>query len=314
MQLCSKTEEISTNPLGFPSTDPEISYCRVQLFRSHGAERKMANDIANAENRMKRLGKQLYHSQARAVLESKKLGKHTTNHPEVFAKPIRLRKVREEGLRSRINSLQRIYRPTQPYTFLDRPGQKQQHCDWDPKLGELLHQEASVFSTTMSLSDHGSASMPIILRHKDPISSSDPIGHTSPPLTDGSRQETPTLTGPLAIRNKSVKREDIRVTCFNIRSIENDRYAPIYLLERTACELTRMIAAAMSIDPARVLRLVWLCDKGLKIIVDDDVVLNMKEFQGMRITVNNVGAKIHSETRGEVKNDVQKLLELELEF
>ncbi len=314
MQLCSKTEEVSTNPLGFPSTDPRISYCRIQLFRSHGAERKMANDIASAEKRIERLGKQLCQSQARAVLESKKLGKQKRNHPEVFAKPRRLQKVHEEGLRSRVVSLQRICRPTQSYSFLDQPGQKQQHFDWYPKTGELLHQEASVFSTTISLSDDGGASMPPILRHKDPISSSNPIGHTPPPLADGSRQETPTLTGPLAIRNKPVQRGDDRVACFYIRSIDGDRYAPIYLIERTACELTRRIAAAMSVEPASVVRLVWLCDNGLKIIVDDDVVLNMKECQGMRIALRNVGAKLHSETRCEVNNDVQKLLEFELEF
>ena len=314
MQLCSKTEEISTNPLGFPSTDFRISYCRIQLFRSHGAERKIANDIASAEKRIERLRKQLCQSQARAVPEPKKLGKHKKNHPEVFAKPRRLQKVHEDSLRSRIISLQRICRPTQSYSFLDQPGQKQQHFDWYPKTGELLHQEASVFSATTSLSDDGSASMPLILRHEDPISSSNPIGHTPPPLADVSRREMPTLTSPLAIRNKSVKRGDDRVACFYIRSTEDDRYAPIYLIERTACELTRRIAAAMSVEAASVVRLVWLCDNGLKIIVDDDVVSNMKECQGMRIALNNLGAMRQSETGCEVKNDVHKLLEFELEF
>ena len=57
MQLCSKTEEISTDSLRFPSTDPRISYCRIHLFRSHGAERKMANDIASTEKQIKRLEK-----------------------------------------------------------------------------------------------------------------------------------------------------------------------------------------------------------------------------------------------------------------
>ncbi|KAJ5325526.1 uncharacterized protein N7506_008628, partial [Penicillium brevicompactum] len=52
VRLCVKTEQLG-NANGFQ--EPEISYCNVKLFRDHGAERKMSNDITIIHRRMDRL-------------------------------------------------------------------------------------------------------------------------------------------------------------------------------------------------------------------------------------------------------------------
>lgn len=43
VRLCAKTEVVATTEGPYPSV-PEVSYCKVKLFRDHGAERKLSND------------------------------------------------------------------------------------------------------------------------------------------------------------------------------------------------------------------------------------------------------------------------------
>lgn len=50
VRLCAKTEVLSTDNFSPPAEDggPEVSYCKVKLFRDHGAERKLNNDTMHA--------------------------------------------------------------------------------------------------------------------------------------------------------------------------------------------------------------------------------------------------------------------------
>jgi hypothetical protein len=47
IRLCAKTETITPGPA-------EISYCKVKLFREHGAERKMFNDVSQLKRAIER--------------------------------------------------------------------------------------------------------------------------------------------------------------------------------------------------------------------------------------------------------------------
>jgi hypothetical protein len=47
IKLCAKTETITPGPA-------EISYCKVKLFREHGAERKMFNDVSQLKRAIER--------------------------------------------------------------------------------------------------------------------------------------------------------------------------------------------------------------------------------------------------------------------
>lgn len=47
VRLCSKSEEVGFWSNLVPSSiTPETCYCRIKLFRDHGAERKLSNDEA----------------------------------------------------------------------------------------------------------------------------------------------------------------------------------------------------------------------------------------------------------------------------
>lgn len=55
VRLCAKTEQISPAEM---TGVPELCYCKVKLFRDHGAERKLSNDAASVRKKVDRLMQQ----------------------------------------------------------------------------------------------------------------------------------------------------------------------------------------------------------------------------------------------------------------
>ncbi|CAK1359142.1 unnamed protein product [Cercospora beticola] len=60
VRLCAKTEAIDEATLT-PSqaTGSEVCYCKVKLFRDHGAERKLSNDVAHVKKTIDKLNQQI---------------------------------------------------------------------------------------------------------------------------------------------------------------------------------------------------------------------------------------------------------------
>lgn len=272
MRLCSRTEEISTSSAEFLHPDLAMSFCRIKTFRSHGAERKNVNDKAIAEKRMRRLKQQLAQSQTRQTPKDKRLGRDTGKRP----RPPGARSRHENGLLCRIKGLQQVCTSTQPHTSLDDQEEKQQDCDWPSSSHE------STFSVTPN---------DMNVKPKHSISSSKPVPRPSLPvaLYNKPQQRSPLGSLPERIKNLSVRQEGNKVARFYIRQAglsrlsQNNDFIAIYLCERTACDLTRRIAEAVSVDPSLVGHLFWSTVKGLKILVDDDVVANMVEGQKMQV-------------------------------
>jgi hypothetical protein len=62
VRLCAKTHQLSpdASPPGDSSSNtPEICYCKVKLFRDHGAERKLSNDVAHVRKTIDKLKQQI---------------------------------------------------------------------------------------------------------------------------------------------------------------------------------------------------------------------------------------------------------------
>ncbi|KAI0439553.1 CP2 transcription factor-domain-containing protein [Xylaria telfairii] len=59
VRLCAKTSVISTAESLPPDPFSEICYCKVKLFRDHGAERKLSNDIAHVKKTVDKLRQQI---------------------------------------------------------------------------------------------------------------------------------------------------------------------------------------------------------------------------------------------------------------
>ena len=64
VRLCAKTEAVSTgSPHSMPDSS-EVSYCKVKLFRDHGAERKLSNDIAHVKKTIDKLKQQIVQAES----------------------------------------------------------------------------------------------------------------------------------------------------------------------------------------------------------------------------------------------------------
>lgn len=74
VRLCSKTEQVSPAEA---SCEPEICFCKVKLFRDHGAERKQSNDVAGIHKRIERL-KQQFNEPPSELSIKRKRGKSDT--------------------------------------------------------------------------------------------------------------------------------------------------------------------------------------------------------------------------------------------
>ncbi|KAJ0384168.1 hypothetical protein COL922a_008963 [Colletotrichum nupharicola] len=60
VRLCAKTQTFPSDPTQ-PAADanPEICFCKVKLFRDHGAERKLSNDVAHVKKTIDKLKQQI---------------------------------------------------------------------------------------------------------------------------------------------------------------------------------------------------------------------------------------------------------------
>lgn len=58
VRLCAKTEVLSSGSPQSPPEQPEVCFCKVKLFRDHGAERKLANDILHVKKTIEKLRQQ----------------------------------------------------------------------------------------------------------------------------------------------------------------------------------------------------------------------------------------------------------------
>ena len=59
VRLCTKTEILSPGEGLGVTREMEVSYCKVKLFRDHGAERKLSNDIAHVKKTIEKLKQQI---------------------------------------------------------------------------------------------------------------------------------------------------------------------------------------------------------------------------------------------------------------
>ncbi|KAI9788087.1 MAG: hypothetical protein M1816_007219 [Peltula sp. TS41687] len=58
VRLCAKTQVIPTLPSPLLEA-PEVCFCKVKLFRDHGAERKLSNDVAHVKKTIDKLKQQI---------------------------------------------------------------------------------------------------------------------------------------------------------------------------------------------------------------------------------------------------------------
>lgn len=148
VRLCVKTELLSpTDNLG-KAPVPERCYCKVKLFRDHGAERKLSNDLAHANKTIEKLGNQIAEMEWGTGSAKRKRGKtvsesmiDSSDHmawkrkdnwytsPQVGA----LEKMpMKDGLQAKLANMQDMLSSTRSVSVLDLPGSEEDDPDFYP--------------------------------------------------------------------------------------------------------------------------------------------------------------------------------------
>ena len=149
VRLCAKTEMISSGtPDSPPGSAPEVCYCKVKLFRDHGAERKLSNDVAHIKKTIDKLSQQISEAEqgARESGKRKRSGSFSskvgTSRPSKVAKNRRTWSVSsqtsgerpfvEDDLHVKLASMQDMFTSTRPVSVLYLKGFAQDDPDLYP--------------------------------------------------------------------------------------------------------------------------------------------------------------------------------------
>jgi CP2 transcription factor len=152
VRLCAKTEVIgSGSPRSPPPSSPEICYCKVKLFRDHGAERKLSNDVVHVRKTIDKLKQQV--SQAETGIRDfgrKKRPGSTSSKAAARTKPGKALKHKrtwsmssasssgggrppaEEDLQLKLSAMQAMFTSTQPVSILYLRGSELDDPDLHP--------------------------------------------------------------------------------------------------------------------------------------------------------------------------------------
>jgi hypothetical protein len=150
VRLCAKTETV---PSGSPHSRvdfSEVAYCKVKLFRDHGAERKLSNDVAHvkktidklkqqiaqAESGMKDFGKRKRTSsistKAMPSQRPGKVQKHKRTWSTSSASSGGGRQPIEEDLHLKLQAMQDMFTSTRPVSILYLRGTEHDDPDLHP--------------------------------------------------------------------------------------------------------------------------------------------------------------------------------------
>ncbi|KAK5031084.1 hypothetical protein LTS07_004819 [Exophiala sideris] len=180
VRLCAKTELVT--PGTTVSNEPEVCFSKVKLFRDHGAERKLSNDVAHVKKTIDKLKQQI--AQAEAGLgnagkrrRSGSMAKPSGSRPGKVMKHKRTwsvdsdaegtRFTAEEDLQLKLVTMQDMFSSTRPVSILFLRGDPEDDPDLcpvklpgnDPDMKEIVRTstwESRQSATDSPTSDAGS--------------------------------------------------------------------------------------------------------------------------------------------------------------
>jgi len=360
VRLCAKTETVSTGSPHSRIEFSEVAFCKVKLFRDHGAERKLSNDVAHvkktidklkqqisqAETGMKDFGKRKragsISTKAQPSQRPGKVQKHKRTWSMSSASSAGGRPPMEEDLHFKLQTMQDMFTSTRPISILYLRGSEQDDPDLHPVAlaGEPLdltkvdsrgsavwQQRSSDRSSTTGTSSLVSPSPSSLSLHSQglgvtstqnvpaqwtefqqlapaDVQTSNPQQLASPPdqLTKVPKTDvTGNLSGWIealgvdsSYKPPVVERMIKPVACFYIlhrgpqQPGKHEYYRAVYLMQRTLKDFTSSIAAKWNLEPTKILRTLHVLDRGLEVVMDDDVIRELAEGQDLIMEIAEV--------------------------
>ncbi|BCR85633.1 grainyhead-like protein [Aspergillus chevalieri] len=146
VRLCAKTQLVSDDGAG---SEHEVSYCQVKLFRDHGAERKLSNDVAHVKKTIEKLRQQITQAEMGAGNNGKRKRTNAsvainggdfrppkiTKHRRTWSMDSRDGTERvslEDDLHAKLAAMQEMFTSTRPVSNLNLQGEEQDDPDLFP--------------------------------------------------------------------------------------------------------------------------------------------------------------------------------------
>ena len=289
VRLCAKTEMIASPECPLEGeTEAEICYCRVKVFRDHGAERKLANDVAHIQKSIERVEKQIaradYHGGALGKKQKRRNVARGTTPNEPIRSMSRSPSVSTPSdLYKVLYDLQQLFSSPLSVSVFSLPGDEQDDPD----------QLASIMLGNHTLPPPNGTDVRGDAERDGPSEdglqgrpSRSPTQRSSSIMTGQTMSADP-APGKICRFRLAVDRKTNRslVACFYIKIQKSHRSSPyyhaVYLAQRTVRDLTLQLAKHAHVDPRGIVRVVHVKRMGLSIMVDDDVIQHMPEGQDM---------------------------------
>ena len=367
VRLCAKTEIISSGtPDSPPAPTSEVCFCKVKLFRDHGAERKLSNDVAHIKKTIDKLNQQISQVEngVKDIGKRKRSGadKGGNHRPGKVQKQKRTWSVSshgssgrppvEEDLHMKLATMQDMFTSTRPVSVLYLKGYEQDdpdvfpvslpgeptdltkvgRSDRKPSWDHKAFSESTPTNSYIASPSPSSQSMPSDSRPCEPLSFQKPApfnpNHSLPneweqQLAPHHQYTSTNFSGfhspNTAIRIPKGHADDSMpnwieafeidpsykapaekpvkpIACFYVLikvPVDNpgeDYYRAVYLMDRTVKDLVTSIAVKCGVDPTHVTRTLRVNPRGLKIMVDDEVVRELPEGQDMIVEFAEVNA------------------------
>lgn len=135
VRLCAKTEIVSPGEETGVARATELSYCKVKLFRDHGAERKLSNDIAHVKKTIEKLKQQVSQAELGGGFGKRKRGNNSSASTKGTDRAIKSsghkrtwsmgsddgppEKISlEDDLQSKLSMMQEMFSSTRPVSIL----------------------------------------------------------------------------------------------------------------------------------------------------------------------------------------------------
>ena len=145
VRLCAKTELVI--PQANSINEPEVCFSKVKLFRDHGAERKLSNDVAHVKKTIEKLKQQIAQAEAGLGGSGKRKRSGSGAKPAV-SKPGKVmkhkrtwsvdsdveigRSAAEEDLHMKLVTMQDMFSSTRPMSVLYLQGEPEDDPDLHP--------------------------------------------------------------------------------------------------------------------------------------------------------------------------------------
>ncbi|OQE28690.1 hypothetical protein PENSTE_c003G04050 [Penicillium steckii] len=305
VRLCTKTEILSPGEDSGVTREMEVSYCKVKLFRDHGAERKLSNDIAHVKKTIEKLKQQIAQAELGGGYGKRKRGsamntkdrsmkgsKHKRTWSNGSQDAASDKMSLEDDLQAKLVVMQDMFSSTRNVSVLALRGELQDDPDLFPVRLPMEGEKTAVDGLDRQNKSASHSMESLIL---SPSSSNASLN--SPRLGNMKRagiQRVPTNDSSVGYLEAididptyrpPSERPPKPIACFYVKFSGNEQQPPyyraIYLTERTVRDLMKKISEKRHIDPSRIVRILHVNQNGLRIMVDDDVVRELPEGQDM---------------------------------